>query len=134
MTAPRRILGPILLTIAAAAPGCGRVRPPALGTVEGKIRFDEKPLADATVVFQPLPEGRASRGVTDSTGRFRLTYLRDLHGAVVGMHEVRITTADEMTPAERLPGRYHGATELRATVARGSNRIDFDLQSAEGSP
>lgn len=125
--------GIVLLSAAAVAglAGCGRGRPPALGQVEGKVRLDGQPLMVARVVFQPLPAGRASQGMTDASGHYRLVYLRDLSGAMIGHHEVRITTADEITPIERLPDRYHTATTLEAQVAKGANRIDFELTTAE---
>lgn len=124
----------ILLVAAVAVAGCGQGRPPPLGEVEGRVVLDGAALANARVVFQPLPAGRASQGMTDAGGRYRLGYLRDRAGAVVGPHEVRITTADEETATERLPARYHADSSLRANVARGANRIDFELAAAEAPP
>lgn len=126
--------GRLVLLVAAVTAGCGAGRSPPLGEVEGRVVLDGEPLAAARVVFQPLPTGRASQGTTDASGRYRLVYLRDLPGAMVGRHEVRITTGDEMVPEERLPERYHAATVLKADVVRGPNRIDFELQAGEAPP
>jgi hypothetical protein len=126
--------GEVVLLAVAMAAGCGPGRPPPLGEVEGRVVLDGEPLANARIVFQPLPAGRASQGMTEASGRYRLVYLRELPGAMVGRHEVRITTGDETVPAERLPDRYHAATVLQADVVRGPNRIDFDLQAAEAPP
>jgi len=48
----------------------------------------------------------------------------------VGTHTVRITTATEDRGGkEILPERYHVKTELTATVDRGTNTLDFPLES-----
>ncbi|NCY03470.1 MAG: carboxypeptidase regulatory-like domain-containing protein [Planctomycetia bacterium] len=112
--------------------GCGRAGSPPLGIVSGVVTLDGVPLPDATVLFTPLGPGRTSRGCTDAAGRYELSYLRELRGANVDRHVVRITTASEdRRGPERLPPRYHVRTELEATVVAGVNRLDFPLQSRD---
>ena len=114
-----------------AAAGCGRGPRPQLGTVEGIVTLDGRPLADATVRFTPRGRGRTAQGVTDPAGRYRLIYLRDIPGANVDHHAVRITTArDEAGGVESLPPRYHRLTQLEAVVRPGPNTIHFKLDSA----
>ncbi len=121
----------MLLSTALASVGCwsNSDRPP-LGKVSGIITVDGKPAPGLGVSFQP--EGlRPSIGYTDENGRYELTYLRDIKGAAVGTHEVKINRIGETegTPAKGLPARYNSETELTREVKSGSNEIDFDLES-----
>lgn len=120
----------LLLTLALLAAGCGRSDRPPLGSVAGAVTLDGSPLAGALVVFVPDGPGRSAIATTDATGRYELTYLRDIAGANLGPHTVRITTAtEERGGKEVLPDRYHTKTELKATVAAGDNTFDFALRS-----
>jgi hypothetical protein len=119
-----------LALLLAALTGCSRSNRPPLGTVTGTVTLDGGPLAAAAVHFTPDGPGRTSLGSTDSAGVYRLRYLRDIAGANIGRHTVRImTAAEENGGREILPPRYHAATVLEATVQPGTNRIDFALQS-----
>lgn len=127
---------PILRSVVASAlllaafTGCSRSNRPPLGTVTGTVTLDGRPFAAAAVHFTPDGPGRTSLGSTDSGGAYRLRYLRDIEGANLGRHTVRIMTATEENGGrEILPPRYHAATVLEATVQPGTNRIDFSLQS-----
>lgn len=110
--------------------GCSKTERPPLGTVEGLVTLDGAPLSNAAVLFTPEGPGRTSIGFTDPDGRYRLFYIRDIEGADVGNHAVRITT---VSPGEKrkeqLPKRYHAATELSAVVQPGGNQYDFALFS-----
>ena len=109
--------------------GCGPARPP-LGRVGGTVTLDGVPLSGALVVFTPDGPGRSAIATTDAAGRYELAFLRDIAGANVGAHTVRITTAtEERGGGEILPDRYHVNSYLRATVARGDNTPDFGLES-----
>ena len=113
--------------------GCSRSQEASLGTVGGTVTLDGVALVNATVRFSPDGRGRTSQGVTDASGGFRLGYLRDIHGANVGRHVVRITTpCEENGGLELLPARYHAlhtGSPLQARVQQGSNQIDFQLFS-----
>ena len=137
MAAPRRrairmrhrVLRVCVVTTAIAA-GCATPARPRLGTVEGRISLDGSPLPAAVVRFTPAGSGRTSQAVTGPDGRYRLSYLRDIPGADVDHHTVRISTATEENGGrESLPARYHTRTELVADVRPGRNTIDFDLRS-----
>jgi hypothetical protein len=122
---------PLLFAVAAFA-GCGSGK---LGTVTGTVTADGKPLANAMVTFSPEPAGRASSGLTNESGEYRLSYTRDEAGAVIGPHTVRISTAvstdDEgdygKTPRETLPAKYNVGSELKRDVKAGKNVFDFEL-------
>ena len=110
--------------------GCSRSDRPPLGRVGGTVTLDGVPLAGALVVFTPDGPGRSAIATTDTAGRYELSFLRDIAGANVGTHTVRITTATEDRGGkEILPDRYHVNTELTAKVESGTNAIDFPLQS-----
>lgn len=117
------------LLLACLVAGCQSDRPP-LGRVGGTVTLDGAPLAGALVVFTPDGPGRSAIATTDTTGRYELSFLRDIAGANVGTHTVRITTATEDRGGkEILPDRYHAKTELTAKVESGTNTLDFPLQS-----
>jgi hypothetical protein len=106
--------------------GCGRSGVPEIGTVEGTVTLDGKPLPGAIVMFQPQGKGRASFGQTDEQGEYYLVYVDDVEGALPGKHTVTISTYPEKVPA-----RYNKKTELVRDVVVGSNTFDFPLKSSE---
>ena len=80
--------------------------------------------------FTPAGPGRTSEGTTNADGHYELRYLRDIPGANIDQHIVRITTANEVNGSrELLPPRYHARSQLEARVVIGTNDHDFDLQS-----
>ena len=107
--------------------GCRSDRPP-LSAVEGVVTLDGKPLADAEVVFTPQ-NGRHSTARTDGQGRYELTYLPDVEGAMLGSHSVRISQLDPDMLVEKVPAKFNADTTLTAEVSRGSNEINFELKS-----
>jgi hypothetical protein len=110
--------------------GCSPSHQPPLGRVSGTVTLDGESLANATVRFTPAGPGRTSEGTTDADGRYELRYLRDIPGANIDQHTVRITTASEANGGrELLPPRYHSRSQLEARVASGTNSLDFVLRS-----
>ena len=110
--------------------GCSRSQQPSLGLVSGTVRLDGQALTNATVRFTPAGPGRTSEGITDADGRYELRYLRDIPGANIDQHIVRITSASEANGGrELLPPRYHARSQLEARVVTGTNHHDFDLRS-----
>ncbi len=118
-----------MLGFVTLAAGCGRDGP-NIGRVSGTITLDGDPLPNAGISFQQ--EGfRPSLGYTDEQGNYELTYLKDVKGAVVGTHLVKINRLPtvEGQPFAQLPPKYHAESELTAEVSSGSNKINFDLKS-----
>ena len=62
---------------------------PEVADVVGVVTLDGQPLEGATITFAP-EAGRASSGVTDSTGRYNLNYTGSIRGAMLGAHRVMI--------------------------------------------
>jgi len=115
--------------------GCGDSGPER-GEVTGTVTLDGRPLAEATVVFQPA-QGSPSYGETDSQGRYRLGYTADKPGAVVGKHRVSITTArvkgppgEEVEVPERVPAEYNSQSEVTREVEPGENVFDFSITTS----
>ena len=111
--------------------------------VTGTITVDGQPIEHAVVSFTPV-QGHASVGMTDAKGNYTLFYLRNVDGAEIGEHKVTVKTriigdgsyGDEGSVQstgreELLPKKYwdRNQTELRATVERGSNTFNFDLET-----
>lgn len=129
MNALARLTFSASLALACLA-GCSRSDRPPLGRVGGTVTLDGVPLPAALVVFTPDGPGRSAMATTDTAGRYELAFLRDIAGANLGTHTVRITTATEdRRSKEILPARYHRKTELTATVEPGENTLDFRLLS-----
>jgi hypothetical protein len=71
-----------------AGAGCSRGKPVR---VHGSVTLDDKPLAGATVVFQPVENtGRSAGGLTDTLGNFDLTTFRTGDGALPGEYRVTV--------------------------------------------
>lgn len=81
-----------LLTVSCCV-GCGGGDKVDLGAVSGVVTMDGEPLSDVIVVFSP-EDGNPSSGLTDSEGKYSLSYLGKSDGAIIGKHKVSITTAD----------------------------------------
>lgn len=124
----RGLLGAVTALFIVQLAGCGQGDRPQLGTVQGVVTLDGKPLPNAAIRFLPVVPVRASMSMTDAEGRYELVYIRDIMGAAVGQHRVEITTEAAGTP-EKLPAQYHAKTALTATVEPGANEINFDLKS-----
>lgn len=117
--------------------GCFSNSGPVLADVTGNVTFNGKPLPDAMVSFYPNTGERSAHGMTDAAGNYRLQFTGMKEGALVGEHQVKIEVgipagegpAIPASKLPKLPAKYNQETELTAEVNRGSNTIDFDLES-----
>jgi hypothetical protein len=121
--------------------GCGQRTAP----VSGRITLDDKPLANAFVIFQPLAEpnpGPGSKGKTDANGKYSLRLMvGETSGAIPGKHKVEITAFEgddvkqssgpDMVARKRIvPDEYNTKSQLTFDVpAGGSSSADFKLES-----
>lgn len=126
--------------------GCSGEGIPELGRVSGTVTLDGSPVEGLQVIFQP-EKGRRSVGVTDVHGEYKLDYLKDAPGAVLGTHTVSITFTGEEAGAEEgsgdassdtpeknleavvIPPQYNSKSTLTAEVKSGENKHDFPLTS-----
>ncbi|MGQ9574791.1 MAG: carboxypeptidase-like regulatory domain-containing protein [Thermoguttaceae bacterium] len=122
---------PILCSVLIAGCGSG-----GLARVKGRVTLNGQPLEGAIVEFRPTaPGGTPASGLTDAQGRYELMYTFQTPGTPPGEYTVSISTAvsyfdangNELQREECVPAKYNTQTQLRRTVQRGRNRIDFDL-------
>lgn len=124
--------------------GCSGVGDaPDLGLVMGTVTMEGEPLSGVQVTFQP-EQGRPAFGVTNASGQYELTYIRDTRGCkigrckvIIGSEEERLDNTGGDTDSEepyqsapvdtRIPARYGPNSELTAEVHPGENVIDFRL-------
>jgi hypothetical protein len=124
------------------AAGCGPGGPP-LAYVEGTVTVDGKPVPNALMTFIPTG-GTTSYGKTDKDGRYMLMFTDRKRGAMIGAHkveiEVRRYSKDEIVEMQaagedvsdtfvEIPKKYRADGALTAEVKKGSNKIDFKLDS-----
>ena len=120
----------ILLLVTLFLMGCSKSDRPELGTVYGVVKIDGKPTSGVIVAF--AQKGfRASRGLTNEDGEYELRYLRDVRGATIGQHKVKLDyyVSEESSGAKRLPERYNRKSELYRDVKSGENEINFEITS-----
>ena len=115
--------------------------------VSGRVMLDDKPLAHATVVFEPLSAqtnpGPGSTGTTNANGEFSLQLMTGKgQGALVGKHKVSITayegggeapssSPDAVFRKALVPTKYNAESQLTFEVpAGGTNKAHFDLYSS----
>jgi hypothetical protein len=126
----------LALSVAGLSAGCGG-GPDNMADVSGTVTLDGQPLSRARVEFSPA-DGSPSMGLTDEQGRYSLRFSRDVDGAMIGDHKIKISTYAPANPdaepptqdvPEKVPAKYNVKTELTKKVEKGSNTIDFQLQS-----
>ena len=138
MISSRIFLWFVFLALAGLIAGCNSEKLPKLGRVNGIVTLEGQPVADARVQFEGANAGEPSSvGKTDATGKYELFYSRGHKGATIGEHAVYISTYEPATddnPQEKketIPAKYNSKSELKSTVKRGTNKIDFTLQNGE---
>lgn len=97
----------VLLTIVPACAEKKAAVPEDLTPVEGVVTLDKAPLAGVAVTFCPEIEGNPSAsGVTDVSGRFRLTCFPSGNGAKPGKYKVIVIgrTSSGYSPHPVSPG------------------------------
>lgn len=91
------VLGGWALTAMATGCGGGDFATAAAG---GRLTCDGQPVANATVIFEPLATGNSALtgkqaiAETDAQGEFQLSTYSTRDGAVVGKHRVRVAAPD----------------------------------------
>ena len=120
------------------ASGCGQSGP-QLGDVTGTVTLDSKPVPGALVTFiSKEADGTSSYGKTESNGKYKLEFSTERFGAMLGSHDVVITT--KRVSAEEAPDtgtvektefiaipKHYARGALTAEVKSGSNVCDFAL-------
>ena len=120
----------VFCTLAIVVFGCSNGDRPDLGQVTGVVTIDGQPVSGLRIIFS-RPGFRSSSAYTKQQGEFELKYLRDVMGAPIGSHIVRIDymIQEGANKPKRLPEKYNRKSELTAEVKPGTNKINFDLLS-----
>ena len=93
------VLGTSLLT------GCGGgADRPAMVPVSGTVNYNGSPVEGATVTFAAGTSSRSSNGVSDSSGKFKLTTFDTNDGAPVGEYVVTIAKFDAEAATDTAAG------------------------------
>lgn len=127
----RRSTG-ISFLLVLALTGCGSDDTPPLGEVTGTITLDGQALEGVIVLFKP-ESGRVATGTTSATGEYELEFSYGVSGCKAGPNSVSLEWPLGSTNAKTLSTRYTTASELKANVKEGSNKIDFALESDAGT-
>jgi len=110
--------------------------------VEGNIKLNNKPLANATVVFSPARANGPGPfiGVTDHEGHFSLGPLaKDRGGAAPGTYMVLITTVKsdpnapdtaQPTQKEIVPAAFNDGSKRFDVPATGTKDVNFDIKTS----
>jgi hypothetical protein len=127
-----------VLTIGATAllAGCGGHSGPVCHPVQGQVRMNGQPLAEALVIFHPPLGGPAISkpfANTDSQGNFSLTTLQPRDGAPAGEYAITVELRELQQVGEDavrdgrnvLPARFANPQEsgLRYVVVAGENVV-----------
>lgn len=138
------------LTVACALlSGCGGGGP-TLTSAKGRVTYNGKPVAGASVTFMPTEQGaQVASGVTDAEGQFSLNTL-GRPGAAQGQYQVGVVKAtsqgdtSSLTPDDmkkmvdakkkpqsksEIPVKYAGpqTSGLKATVTAEASKNQFDF-------
>jgi hypothetical protein len=115
--------------------GCSRGGPEVV-PIEGILTHNGEPVPNMRIYFVPT-DGRPSWGVSDTSGRFALSYDPEHQGAKVGTHTIWLVdesaNVDEtaaMSGASR-PKRSPAASQLIAKYGREKSTLKVDVKKAD---
>jgi hypothetical protein len=109
--------------------GCGGSQ---VVPVSGRVTLDDKPVANGTVVFQPISEepnpGPGSHGKTDAEGKFTLELTTGKKaGALLGLHKVVITAYEGEDEVPSSGPDMVFRKRILPDPANGSDRVTFEV-------
>lgn len=117
-----------------------------IAEVSGTVTLDGKPLSGVTILFE-APDRTTAFGTTDANGGYTLQFNTERSGVTPGPKVVRVRGGgfgEEADAAEDsdeegaspapvasagVPPCYNRDSKLKATVASGSQTMNFDLKS-----
>ncbi|MFO0821295.1 MAG: carboxypeptidase-like regulatory domain-containing protein [Pirellulales bacterium] len=125
---------PLIVVLTLLVAGCSREKREPVAPAAGKIQWDGKPLAEATVVFHRLEgEGRSLTVRTLNDGTFRLTTHEPNDGAPPGRYAVTVELRDWVRDGDEavrsgrnlLPPKYASprTSGLECVIAEGDNQL-----------
>jgi hypothetical protein len=86
--------------LALSVAGCGAAK---TVPVKGVVTFNDKPLANASVIFVTQEKGgRDATGTTDANGAFQLSTFVPKDGALPGLYKVTVHYSEAVAPPPNL--------------------------------
>lgn len=142
--------GALGLAVCLSLAGCGGgvADKPTVGKVSGVVTLEGKPVAGATIVFNPdnarSTTGPTSSAITGPDGKYTLMAPGGEEGAVVGFHKVTVScppppgesSSNSGTPAAApttpcsVPEKFStlATTDVTKEVMAGKNEFAIDLK------
>ena len=81
----------LIVAFALLAMACGCSNNNGRVDATGRLTYKGKPVPSTYVIFNPVVKGkRASHGLTDDDGNFKLTYSRTETGVLLGTHHISL--------------------------------------------
>ncbi len=121
----------VLLLLIVTLAGCSR-QPPVLplAAVEGVVTYNGTAVPEALVTFHHEKGPRVSSGMTDHTGRFRLTTFRERDGAFVGINRVAVSLVIVDPALEELAKFKKAQPPTKDLAAREKADREFNIKAA----
>jgi hypothetical protein len=103
-TASRKlsIASAVMIGIGVLLAGCSGSGRPATAPVRGQVRYEGRPVANATVAFLCPGAPRLAVGTTDQSGNYQLTTYEENDGAIIGTHVVTVNLYASESEADAL--------------------------------
>ncbi|HEY1375886.1 MAG TPA: hypothetical protein VGF55_03795 [Gemmataceae bacterium] len=105
--------------------GCAQ---PGMAPVKGRVMFKGRPVPDAAVTFNPVPQtqgalesGKPGTGWTNAEGQFTLSTYKPYDGAFVGQHRVAVSLDDTN------PVKCKRTKSVVLEVTPGGNEFDIEM-------
>jgi hypothetical protein len=126
------------LAVTAGLLVCGCQKGPAIGTVEGEVTLDGKPLKDGRVLFTPIDGQGQTGGATITDGKFKAEMPVAKMKVAINANRIigrkPVYEGDPKSPMmdiveELIPPRYNVNTELTLDVKEGSQTVKYELKS-----
>ena len=113
---------PLLVAIGFVLASCARSDRASMGRVSGKVTYQGKSVAGASVAFLCPGASRPAVGMTDETGNYQLTSFEPNDGAMVGTHVVTVnkysSEPETSVPAAEAPAGSKSTTKAIENAMR----------------
>ncbi len=130
----RRLSWPLLCLLCVwQFTGSGCAKPKPMGTVKGTVTLDDKPYADAAVVFLSLTSGQASSAGIRAGGAFQLPSPLPTDTYTVYLAPKVGAPTDEPKPVSidaSVPDKYwsEASSDIKIDVREGENDVRVQLK------
>ena len=132
MTTNRTIFSGRVLSLLACSllVGCAGPSQPATYPVRGTVRYEGKPIANASVSFLAPGAPAPAVGTTDDAGRFQLTTFQPNDGAIPGEHVVTVRKLSDEVAMPIAPPETADAAVDPAAIERAMQQTAQQMQEA----